>query len=141
MTEDNLTYNQQEYDRIEGLAQDAMAAVPLLDAAEAIIIVRPEEDAVRIDGRELEYFRTVNPQQVVKMVVIARRFRYLYEKLTEEAKALLSEAQTLKTQADSLSEEVLAMRDALVTAAADAGKELDYYLYQPNPEDAPETEA
>ena len=135
MTEDSLTYDQQEYDRIEGLAQDTMAAVPLLEAAEAVVILRPEEDAVRIDGRELEYFKAVNPQQVVKMVVIARRFRYLYETLSAEAKALLTEAQSVKEQADKLREEALAMRDALNSAAADAGNAIEHYLYQPISDD------
>jgi hypothetical protein len=132
MTEEKLVYNPSEYDRVEGLAQDTLPFSDGLESAKGITVMLEDGTTRDLQGRELEFIKSVNPNAVIKMVVIIRRLRYLYEKLNEDASLLNSEASKMveAVEAEKLewAEERLRLMESLALAASESGKGVDDYL-------------
>ena len=105
MSEEELQYSPQQFDFLEGRAQDIITHGNPFDECESVRTVMAGEalGGTPLSEPFLRFLKSVSPSMVIKMVIIVRRLRYLLECSQQEV--LLLKAELEKRQSGE-SEEV-----------------------------------
>jgi hypothetical protein len=138
-----LSYSPEDFDAIEGMAQDMIARGNPMENATQVVIALPSEDeeakTVVLRGTEVDFFKKLDPTNIIKMVVVVRRLRYLFERANASSQQFAAQLQELMlkmaSDAKTWDEEREQLLEALRAMAHETGKSVEGYLNPPEPED------